>query len=188
MLEKAIEKLEQQFTAEKDPVRKQFAKPILEHMKKRCREDEGLCKDVLQEHKTWANLYAYITSTARKHIKGNAGAVLDQTVYEWAEDYYRKDDKAEAKQKAKAKADQKKKTVKAKAEDSQKAQKAAEPIPVEKAKPNTSEMAEKETAESEGREDHPAKEKEPKKETAKKRPAKKKEAEGQMNIFDFMGV
>ena len=94
MLEKALQKLDSQYEAEKDPVRKQFAKPVLEHLKKRCQEDAGLCADILQDHKTWGRCYAYITKTARQHIKGNAGAVLDSTVFEWAEDYFRKDDKA----------------------------------------------------------------------------------------------
>ena len=120
MLEKALEKLESQFKAEKDPVRKQFAKPVLEHMKKRCREDAGLCQDVLQEHKTWGRCYAHITKTARQHIKGNAGAVIDSTVFEWAEDYFRQDDKAQIERQAKQEKEQKAKEAKRKAQKASK--------------------------------------------------------------------
>lgn len=175
MLENALKKLESQFNAEKDPVRKQFAKPVLEYMKKRCQEDEGLCRDVLQEHKTWNDCYSYITATARKHIKGNAGAVLDQTVYEWAEDYFRKDDKAEAEERKK-KEEEKKAKLKAK-----KSQKASGKTDEEKKKPNTSKSKESTSNDSEGSQPAPVKEKK-----AKAKP-KKNEADGQMSIFDFLG-
>lgn len=174
MVEKALEKLESQFKAEKDPVRKQFARPILEHLKKRCREDEGLCEDILQEHKTWNRLYSYITQTARKHINGNAGAVLDSTVFEWAEDYYRKDDKAEV-EKEKKKAEQKKKSA------AKKSQKPPIKADKTKAKPNTSEPKKADSSDSEGSQAVPEKVKQPKQKT------KKKETEGQMSIFDFLG-
>ena len=174
MLEKALEKLESQYKAEKDPVRKQFAKPIWEHLKKRCREDAGLCEDILQEHKTWSNCYAYITKTARKHIKGNAGAVLDSTVYEWAEDYYRSDDKAEA-EKEQKKAEQRKNNT------AKKSQKSTDKAKKPEAKPNTSKAEKTATAKSEGSEQAPEKVKKP------KTNAKKKEADGQLNIFDFLG-
>lgn len=169
MLEKALEKLESQFKAEKDPVRKQFANPILEHLKKRCREDEGLCKDILQEHKTWSRCYSYITQTARKHINGNAGAVLDSTVYEWAEDYYRKDDKAEA-EKEKKKAERK--------STAKKSQKQPAKADKTKAKSNTSEPKKADNSDSEGSQAAPGK---------AKQKSKKKETGGQLSIFDFLG-
>ena len=46
--------------------------------------------------------YQYINEQARKQAKGNSCAVRDDVVYEWAEDYYHKDDKAEEEEKTKA--------------------------------------------------------------------------------------
>ena len=175
MLEKALEKLESQFKAEKDPVRKQFAKPVLEHMKKRCREDAGLCQDVLQEHKTWGRCYAHITKTARQHIKGNAGAVIDSTVFEWAEDYFRQDDKAQIERQAKQEKEQKAKEAK------RKAQKASKKPAKPKTKPNTPKETKADRSDSGSSQPSQAKDKKTKPKS------KQKEVEGQMSIFDFLG-
>ncbi len=66
----------------------------------RCLEDNGLAEDVLQEHKTWEKCQNYIIGQARKMAAGKSSiGVKDETVYEWAEDYFHKDDKAEEEKK-----------------------------------------------------------------------------------------
>lgn len=102
----AKEKLEKEMKADKD---KTFAEPVIEYLLKRCEEDLGLAQDVVQEHKTWEKCFDYIYEQARKQAKGNRAAVRDDVVYEWAEDYYHKDDKAEEEKKAKEAAERKKK-------------------------------------------------------------------------------
>lgn len=80
---------------------KNFATPVIEHLVKRCEESESLSKDVCQPHKTWKKCFDYIYRQARKQAEGNCAAVRDEVVYEWAEDYFRLDDKAEEKTKRK---------------------------------------------------------------------------------------
>lgn len=104
--QRAKEKLEKEMKADKD---KTFAEPVIGYLLKRCEEDEGLAQDVVQEHKTWKKCFDYIYSQARKQTKGKCAAVRDDVVYEWAEDYYHKDDKAEEEKKAKEAAERKKK-------------------------------------------------------------------------------
>lgn len=102
----AKEKLEKELEGAKD---KNFAEPIIGYLLKRCEEDEGVSEDVAQEHKTWDKCFDYIYNQARKQATGNRVAVRDDVVYEWAEDYYHKDDKAEEEKKAKKTAERKKK-------------------------------------------------------------------------------
>lgn len=102
----AKEKLEKELKKDKD---KTFAEPVIGYLLKRCEDDFGLAQDVVQEHKTWKKCFDYIYSQARKQTKGNCAAVRDDVVYEWAEDYYHKDDKAEEEKKAKEAAERKKK-------------------------------------------------------------------------------
>lgn len=112
--QEAKKKLEKERKEGKD---KEFADPVINHLLKRCEEDEGLAQDVLQGHKTWKKCYEYIRSQAMKQATGGYAAVRDETVYEWAEDYYRKDDKAEEEERAR-KAAERKKTQKRTAEKS----------------------------------------------------------------------
>lgn len=140
--QRAKEKLEKEMKADKD---KTFAEPVIGYLLKRCEEDEGLAQDVVQEHKTWKKCFDYIYSQARKQTKGNCAAVRDDVVYEWAEDYYHKDDKAEeekkAKKEAERKAKQKKEAEERKAKAKEKPAKTAsvpqkkEEIPKEQTKP-----------------------------------------------------
>lgn len=100
--QRAKEKLEKELKDAKD---KTFAGLIIGYLLKRCEEDEGLCQDIVQKHKTWSKCFDYIYAQARKQTKGSSCAVRDNVVYEWAEDYYHMDDKAkEEKKEAKAKA------------------------------------------------------------------------------------
>ena len=107
--ERAKEKLEKELQSVKN---KHFAEPIMNYLLKRCKEDEGLAQDVMQEHKTWQNCFDYIYNQARKQSKENYAWICDDTVYEWAEDYYHKDDKAEEEKKAKENKEKKEAKVK----------------------------------------------------------------------------
>ena len=83
----AVEKLQDELKKAKN---KAFAEPIIEHLIKRCQEDAGFAEDVLGEKKTYVNCDAYIYSLAKKEA-GNSRqvAIRNDTVFEWAEDYYR---------------------------------------------------------------------------------------------------
>lgn len=88
---KAKQKLEEEVKKAKD---KEFADPIIRHLLKRCEEDPGMAEDILQAHKTWLKCFAHIRGEAKKRADGNCAVVRDDLVYEWAEDYFRMDDKA----------------------------------------------------------------------------------------------
>ena len=106
----AKEKLEKEMKADKD---KTFAEPVIGYLLKRCEDDLGLAQDVVQEHKTWKKCLDYIYGQARKQATENRAVVRNDVVYEWAEDYYHKDDKAEEEKKAKKEAERKAKQKKA---------------------------------------------------------------------------
>ena len=131
----AKEKLEKEMKADKD---KTFAEPVIGYLLKRCEDDLGLAQDVVQEHKTWKKCLDYIYEQARKQATENRAVIRDDVVYEWAEDYYHKDDKAEEEKKARETAERKKKqkerAKKAKAEP----QKTESPKP--KPKKNSKDM------------------------------------------------
>lgn len=163
---KAVEKLEKEKVSAKD---KNFAEPILGYLIRRCKEDSGLADDVLQEHKTWKKCFDYIFEKARKQASGNCAAIRDEVVYEWAEDYYHRDDKAEEEKKAKEAEERKKKAAeqKKKAETQKKANEKKEEKPAPKKKEQREE-----------------------KKTEGKALQKKKsnELEGQMDLFSMMGL
>ena len=99
--QRAKEKLEKEMKSAKD---KSFAEPVIGYLLKRCKEDYGLAQDVMQEHKAWEKCFDYIYKQAHKKATGDRAFIRDEVVYEWAEDYYHKDDKAEEEEKAKKKA------------------------------------------------------------------------------------
>lgn len=156
----AVTKLQKELKKAKE---KNFAKPVIEHLIERCKNSESLASDVCQDHKTWEKCYKYIYDQARKQIKGSSGAVRDDVVYEWAEDYYHKDDKAEEEKKAKKEAEAKAKREKA--ADERKDQ----------AKEKPSSVAALTI---------------PKKEDKRKEKGQKnsKDMEGQMDMFSLMGM
>ncbi len=157
--QQAEEKLKKELAAVKD---KSFAEPIIGYLLERCREDEGLAEDVAQEHKTWQKCFDYIYSQARKQAKGNCVAVRDDVVYEWAEDYYHKDDKEEDKKVAENKAKREKS------------------------------VAERKTAKAKENADNTETGSAPPKTEAPKAPPKPKkngkEMDGQLNMFAMMGM
>ena len=167
----AISKLQEELkTAEP----KEFAEPIIGYLVDRCKESESLATDICQIHKTWKKCYEFIVEKARKKLSGKSGPVRSDVVFEWAEDYYRKDDKAEeekkakeAEKKAKSDTEQKKKVV-------EKKEKTTEKKVVEKSKPM------KETP-------IPAVKQEKKKEQPKSK-KNNKDMDGQMDFFSMMGM
>lgn len=165
----ATTKLQEELKKAKE---KEFAEPVIEYLIERCKDSESLAADICQDHKTWEKCYQYIYESARKKLSGKSGPVRSDIVFEWAEDYYRKDDKAEEEKKAKEAAEKKKK------EAEKKKEKAAE------VKPKTTE---KKPAKSE-----PAKPVEEKvQEVQKPKPQHKKnnkDMDGQMDLFSLMGM
>lgn len=163
--QQAEEKLKKELAAAED---KSFADPIIGYLMERCWEDEGLAEDVVQEHKTWQKCFDYIYSQAGKQKKGNCAFVRDDVVYEWAEDYYHKDDKAEEEKKEKKAAEDKAKRA---TDASAKKTKSAAERKTVRAK-NTSNKAERVPA--------------PPEPTKPKRNGK--EMDGQLNMFSMMGM
>lgn len=157
----AKEKLEKELEGDKD---KSFAEPVIGYLIGRCAEDEGLSQDVVQEHKTWKKCIDYIYEKARKQSVGNnKAAIRDDVVYEWAEDYYHKDDKAEEAEKARKEARAKAKRKKA----------------VAKSKPAKS-SADRNEAKV------PIREEKPKEQPSSKKSGK--DIEGQLDMFSMMGM
>lgn len=163
--QRAVEKLKKELAEVKD---KSFADSIISYLLKRCEEDEGLAEDVVQEHKTWQKCFDYIYSQARKQAQGNCAAVRDDVVYEWAEDYYHKDDKAEEAEKAKKAAEAKKKAA-------ERAAKAKENAGNRKTENKAAQGTEKSPAPAEKAEE-------------KRTRRNNKDLEGQMDMFSMMGM
>lgn len=162
VLTKAKQKLEEELKQAKD---KDFADPIITHLLKRCEEDPGMAEDVAQAHKTWSKCFKYIQDQARKRAKGNCAAIRDDVVYEWAEDYFRLDDKALEEKKEKERKEQ---------EAKRKAEAAKKKTGSGKQKKKTDgkkDDREKKTVEPEKKND---------------RAPKNKEPEGQMSLFDLL--
>ena len=164
---------------------------ILPGLIERCKESESLASDICQNHKTWEKCYQYINEQARKQAKGNSCAVRDDVVYEWAEDYFHKDDKAEEEEKAKAakkdKEDSKKcDEIAAKAKARAKAKTSAKPDKNKaradydttlKANTDNHKLSAREIAEMKAEE-----------EKKSKKAKKSGDIDGQMDIFSFMGM
>lgn len=161
-----------------------YAEPILSHMIDRCKESETLADAVCQTHKTWEKCFKYIMDQARKLKSGNCAIVKDSVVYEWAEDYYRLDDKALEEKKAK---EEKEREKKQKADHQKRldgmkkrAEKKAKAVEIDKAAKEAPKLETKPEAKAD----------KPKKELEKKEAPKKRsnELEGQMDLFSMMGL
>ena len=162
VLAKAKQKLEEELKQAKD---KDFADPIITHLLKRCEEDPGMAEDVAQAHKTWSKCFKYIQDQARKRAKGNCAAIRDDVVYEWAEDYFRLDDKA----------------LEEKKEKERKEQEAKRKAEAAKKKTGSGKQKKKTDAKKDDREKKTV---EPEKKND--RAPKNKEPEGQMSLFDLL--
>lgn len=90
--DKAKQKLEQEL---KESSNKVFAEPVINYLLKRIQESNALAADICQDHKSCGRCLNYIYEKAREELSGENGAIRDDVVYEWAEDYYHKDDKEE---------------------------------------------------------------------------------------------
>lgn len=167
---RAKEKLEDELKKVKD---KSFAEQVIGHLLKRCAEDDGLAEDVCQKHKTWDKCFSFIYESARKTAKGNSCAVRDDIVYEWAEDYYHRDDKAEEEKKAKEKAEREKKQK----EDQKKR---IEGMKKRKTADNNKAASAPKASSKNENESKPTPVEKPKKNS--------KEMEGQMDLFSMMGL
>lgn len=162
---------------------KSFANPIINYLLGVCDSDPEFAECVLQEHKTWEKCQKYIYDLGKERAKSENPNIQGQVVYcidndivyKWAEDYFRKDDKAEEEAKAKEEAERK---AKAEAEAKEKA-KAAK-------KKKSQKPAEKQTISEESK---PAEEqkKEP---VVRAKPRTRKKAEevnnNALTIFDLM--
>ena len=165
--QKAKEKLEAE---KKKATQKNFADSIIAYLLKRCEEDQGLAKDVMQEGKTWSKCFNYIVEQARKQSNGRSTAVEDRVVYEWAEDYYHKHEKPETAKKEKGK----------------------KPAPTKKTEAPTKKVAETKKDIQETKDDSKVSEKTVKKyaaskqRKAEKNSTKSSELSGQMSLFDLL--
>ena len=167
--QKAKEKLEAE---KKKATQKNFADPIITYLLKRCEEDQGLAEDVMQDGKTWNKCFDYIVNQARKQSNGKSTAVEDRVVYEWAEDYYHKEEKPEPDKRAGASKPTKRKNANA-------ASKKLKGEP-EKAKEVTTSVPEPAPERKEVVK--PEKKEKPK----KKETADKPSMDGQMSLFDLL--
>lgn len=158
--EQAKKKLEEELKKAEDTT---FAELVIQQLLNRCEEDSGLAQDVMQEHKTWSKCVDYIHNEAKKQMHKMQAVIRDVVVYEWAEDYYHKDDKAEEEAKAKEEAER----IKRQKE-------------IEKKAERTKKSVTKDTNRKSLKEE-PIK----KVETAKKNT---KDIEGQMDLFSMMGM
>lgn len=175
----AVTKLQEELKKAKE---KDFAKPVIEHLIERCKNSESLSSDVCQDHKTWEKCYKYIYDQARKQIKGSSGAVRDDVVYEWAEDYYHKDDKAEEEKKAKEAAERSKKH-----KEKEKKQKEDQKKRIERMKKRVAVKAGTEAKDS--KTDATQKKKEVSKTKQESKPKRSnKDMDGQLDMFSFFGM
>lgn len=143
----------------------------IDYLMKRCEDDQGLAEDVIQDNKTWHKCLEYIIDQVKKKSGGASAAVKHCVVYEWAEDYYHKEEKPEAKKKV---SDKKQVDTVKKAKPSVK-------------KAETQKNSSEKTDEELPKKDIPQpekKEKPKKKETPKKQD--KPAMDGQMSLFDLL--
>lgn len=171
MTEKQVKAVEKLQTELKNAQNKNYADPIINHLIGRCKDDEGLCEDVLQNEKTFSKCFDYVRNQAKKQAKNGCAAVKDDVVYEWAEDYYHKEEK---------KATPKKSTT-----DNNGKKETSNPVPVKEKKEEPS--VEKATTEELVHSEPVKEESKPAPVKVKKAPKKKEIEENQMSLFDFLG-
>ena len=143
----------------------------IDYLMKRCEDDQGLAEDVIQDNKTWYKCLEYIIDQVKKKSGGASTAVKYCVVYEWAEDYYHKEEKPEAKKKV---------SDKKQVDTVNKAKPAVKKVETQK---NSSEKTDEELP----KKDIPQpekKEKPKKKETPQKQD--KPAMDGQMSLFDLL--
>ena len=156
------------------------AEPIMEYLIGRCKESESLAEDICQTHKTWKKCYEFIVEKAKKKLGGKSGPVRSDIVFEWAEDYYHKDDKAEEEKKAKKEAEKKTKSaMEQKKKVDEEKEKSIEEKPIEKKSVEKIQPI-KEVVVSE--------QKPEKKKEQPKSKKNSKDMDGQLDFFSMLGV
>lgn len=164
-IEAVKKKFEKQEKAVSSKYKFLFNGATKDYLMKRLEESESLRADFMQEHKLFTKCGDYVFEKAKAKAGNASGvAVEDSQVFEWIEDYFRKDDKAEEEEKAKKEAERKEKLKK---DEEERKKKAAE------------EKEKKKETKQEEKKDSPKPKAEPK-------PKKKAEADGQMSLFDFV--
>lgn len=167
---------------------KGFADPVIAYLIRRCNEDPGFAEDVLNDSKTYEKCESYVIGKAQNYVGGGRTvAVPDETVYEWAEDYYRETDGKQAGKKAVKKPEQKAPKPEQKApkaeENAQKAEETLKKLEETFPKPEPEEQPQ-ETGDSEKPEKERKPAPKPKKDNPKAAPA---DISGQLSLFDMMG-
>lgn len=177
---RAKQKLEKELRDAKD---KDFADPVIKHLLERIEESESLAADICQEHKTWNKCFDYIYGQAKKQAKNaRSTAVRDDVVYEWAEDYFRLDDKAEQEKKAKEAAERAKKH-----KENEKKQREEQKKRIERMKKREAAKAGNDAKDSTP--DAPQEKTETSKTKTEPKPKKNnKDMDGQMDLFSMMGL
>ena len=175
----AVEKLQGELGKARN---KAFAEPIIEYLISRCKEDAGFAEDVLGEKKTYENCDAYIYSLAKKEAGNNRQvAIRNDTVFEWAEDYYRME-KAWEPSKGSA---QKPASSKASKNKSEKKNPSKTTKSVDKSEKITE--PETKTVPGKAKKKDPEKKEEQKPKEKKAEPKKKQtDISGQLTLFDLM--
>lgn len=177
-----VDKLKEEL---KNAKNKGYAKLIIEHLIKRCGEDAGFGEDVLKKEKTFEGCFDYIRNQAKKSAVNGCAAIEDETVYEWAEDYYRS---------AQSTKSTTKKANKSTNKPTEKPNKSTEVVdkPTDQStKENVQSVAEVSKSDANCTENEKNAQKtvanaQKTSKTVKKTSAKKNEPEGQMSIFDLM--
>ena len=175
----AVTKLQEELKKTKE---KEFSEPVIEYLIERCKDSESLAADICQDHKTWEKCYQYIYESARKKLSGKSGPVRSDIVFEWAEDYYRKDDKAEEEKKAKEDAEKKKKEAEKKKEKATttKENKARADYDTARKSPTDNHKLSEEEIAAMDKKEAPKSKSQPKKNN--------KDMDGQMDFFSLMGM
>lgn len=178
---KAIEKLQKELeTANKK--NDQFSVTVLSHLIERVNESEALAEDIIQEHKNWDKCATYIVSQAKKQQVGGRAAVKDNVVYEWAEDYYHKDDKAQAEKEAREKKEKADRIANAKASALKKPETKATVSDTKSSK-----SVEKCT-ENEKNAKNPAENVQKPEKVSTEKPKKNDSMDGQLDLFSLFGM
>lgn len=96
-LEKELENLIAQAGKKKEKMAREQFGLVFSELIKKCKEDSEFDELVNQPHKSWERCYKFMEKKAQEiAISGAMScAVISTTLFEWIEQYYRLDDKAE---------------------------------------------------------------------------------------------
>lgn len=68
---------------------------IVDALEKMAEEDSELQDAILKENRTLEECYKYIEKKARENTKGTVGCFADDTVFDWAVEYFKTEEKKE---------------------------------------------------------------------------------------------